>query len=112
MKEYGVRLVPEKYPPQENETPEQWLTRLKLNNTAALHHGIEQGWWDAVENDKPIKYIQLIYKTDQTFAHIFSAAKLFSSIGEAKRAGWNKPATNGTYKIGKQTVVVNFDLAQ
>lgn len=37
----------------------------------------------------------------KTMAHVMHAAGLFSSIGEARRNGWDKPTAVGTYFAGK-----------
>ena len=71
-----------------------------------LFRGVAEGWWDGVDTNgdqnrwRPIPF-PLIYNINgagtKKMSHVLCELGLFGSVGEANRAGWNKPAKTGEY---------------
>ena len=49
-----------------------------------------------------------IENTDKTMAHLLAKARVFPSIGQAKKNGWNKDIPQGfsAFKVGKNWVSI------
>jgi hypothetical protein len=86
----------------------EWLQRLKIQNWLLNELGVRWGWWDDYTDDGiQIKYqnIKASDYLDKTMAHIMSDLKIFPSISQAKKNGWDRPVSIGIYKVGKSKVV-------
>lgn len=89
-----------------------FIERVKKQNNRFLHHGVEMGWWEGIDEKRgmPIpfpKIINLFGKTSgYTMAHALHEAGFFTSISEARKAGWNKPAIPGEYFLFKRTKIL------
>jgi hypothetical protein len=97
-----------------DETHEEFTARLKRNVSRGLVFGVIQGWWEDVDSKKnPIPFPIIIKKSkltpeEKTMAHVLTKAKVFDSIGEAKRAGWNKPIQLGEFWFKNKTVRIQI----
>jgi len=68
-----------------------------------LKMGVRMGWWEDYDTDAglPVRVIKISEMHDTALmAHAWVKLNKFRSVKEAKRAGWGKPATPGTYRIG------------
>jgi hypothetical protein len=87
----------------------EWIDQIKAKNMAFLHLGVENGWWDGVDERRgmpiPFPIIINLFNKPAGFlmAHAVHEAGLFSSISEARKAGWNKPAIPGEFWLFKRT---------
>lgn len=88
------------------EAPQEMFCRnLWLRNLAGLEWGRRNGWWQAYGEDGPDPPAIQINAEDfegKLMAHVMVAAGFFTSVGEAKRNGWDKPVVAGRYKVGRR----------
>lgn len=76
--------------------------------------GVASGWFESFDEETldPIPFPKIFKKSDYndkaTMAHIMREAGIFTSIGEARRAGWDKPIVVGDYIIGKKKIRVRI----
>jgi hypothetical protein len=89
-----------------------WATveELSRNNLAAL--AAQFGWDLDAATGEPLRPAIVVGDLAglATMAAVMCAAGAFTSVGEAKRNGWNRPVESGTFFVGKgpnkRTVVV------
>lgn len=87
------------------KTPEEvaWFEELKERNARNLQAGIEQGWWEFVENGVPIPFATIIKRSDfhekATMADILVKLGLFPSLTEARKNGKATPIILGEHRI-------------
>lgn len=68
---------------------------------------VAAGWWEGWTDDgEPVPHPVVVRRTDlpphATMAHALVAAGRFSSNGDARRNGWDKPIQNGDITVGKR----------
>lgn len=93
-----------------DETREEFIARIRRENLDGLRRGVALGWWDDVDEERcePIKYLRFTLADGPTMAHVMHKAGAFTSIGEARRNGWDRPIEKGKWTVGKRrkTIVV------
>lgn len=85
-----------------NETHEDFVARMRYENSLAMQEGVLLGWWDEIdEKGNPVKYTRLKMTDGPMMSHALVKAGCFVSVSQARKAGWDKPIAPGKYKIGK-----------
>jgi hypothetical protein len=105
----------------DNEFHNRWLRIFRFwkdNNLPFLEqgdrnfglwYGVVCGWWDWVDikRQQPIPFPFIIKMKDKpegySIAHALCEAGFFDSVSQARKAGWNKPATLGEHFFFKHT---------
>lgn len=83
-----------------------YLERLKWRASAGMMQLANQGLFDYDPvKDMPLM-IPIPFKISewQTFAQVLKEIKVFESIGQAKKAGWDKPLTLGIHEFTKKRI--------
>lgn len=109
---------------QDSDDKIKFIQKTVDENQAALQLGVELGFWEAVENGRPIPWPDMfILKTreirqrsgdfwhtigqltehETTMAHLMAKLDLFDSVSEARKNGWNKPISEGEFWLHKKT---------
>ena len=93
----------------------EFMSQLKASNILALQEGVKYGWWPSADDHKPAPWplrvkISELEPNETTMAHIFAKLQIFESIGDARKNGWNKPATPGEHWFRKKTVHVIIEV--
>jgi hypothetical protein len=85
-----------------------FLLDLRRRNLFALEHGARQGWWRGWTNQGPWqpRRVRVQDFAGQTMAHVMAALRLFPSVGQARRAGWDGAVAPGLHRVGKTWVEV------
>lgn len=80
-----------------------------------LEFGITKGWWkdfDREKVDAPIRHPIVVNFTDfpekSKLAHVFVKLKIFDSVSDANKSGWNKPIVRGIFKFKKAKLEVHI----
>ena len=98
------------FPPEidvKSLSDEEFLKKVKEINLINIKKGVENRWWESVdEKGRPIPFPIILKFDDFTFpgatmAHIMCEAKLFASVSDARKKGWNKPVQKGKFVVGK-----------
>lgn len=68
---------------------------------------VAAGWWEGwTEDGEPIPHPVVVRRSDlpahASMAHALVAAGRFTSNGDARRNGWDKPIQNGDLTVGKR----------
>lgn len=87
-------------------TREEWFLELKLKNIRSISQGELNGWWDVDEQGNPQQLAQKVSIADMVaqnktlMAHLMVDLGFFSSVGQAKKNGWDKPLELGRHVLG------------
>jgi hypothetical protein len=68
-----------------------------------LRRGVSLGWWEDVDEEAllPIRvFRQSDFHSTALWAHAWVKIGKFSTVKEAKRAGWNRPLSCGQHRLG------------
>lgn len=94
------------------ELKEAFLADIHQRNQDAVIEGFLEGWWELVE-DGQMKSPPLVFKLSDfaevknpLMAHVMAKAEIFKSIGQARKAGWNKPITIGEWTVTKKKIII------
>lgn len=81
---------------------------LRRRNLFGQEHGVRQGWWRGWTQQGPWKPRQVLAADfeGRTMAHVMAELKLFPSVGQARKAGWDGPVAAGLHRVGKTWVEV------
>lgn len=112
------------------EHPEEELAfKEKMRNDIqeGMEAGVRCGWWPAFNERGPIPWPDVfvistreirqnnkkpdwswettvvLEERENTMAHLLAKLKIFESIGEARKNGWNKPIVAGDFWFQKKT---------
>lgn len=87
---------------------QRWFDDIKQQNRQSVVDGTEMGWWE-VDQDGNMLAPTIVVDSKQlpenaVMAHVMKEAKIFDSVGEARRNGWNKPLTKGVITVTKRKI--------
>lgn len=73
-----------------------------------MEFGVSQGWWEEYDDIGPFKTIRVDSSnyTNKKMSHIMVDAGLFTSLNQARSAGWDKDVVVGRHLIKKRRVIV------
>ncbi len=84
-----------------------FMKKIRHKNQENVIEGFLMGWWDLDENGEmlaPAKVFKLSDFADvktPLMAHVMAKAEIFTSIGQARKNGWNTPLVVGEWTVGK-----------
>lgn len=81
---------------------------LRRRNLFAMEHGRRQGWWRGWTEKGPWqpRRVAAADFAGQTMAHVMAGLKLFPSVGQARKAGWDGAITPGLHRVGKAWIEI------
>jgi hypothetical protein len=79
-----------------------------MNEFNFIHEGTPEGDMDLFFGPLSDEDEFITFGDGQKLAHLFTLAQCFSSAGQAKKAGWNRPVPRGysEWTVGKRKVKV------
>lgn len=88
----------------------EWLDRHRALNAANTRALVEQMGWDLDGEGMPLQPAQafsiakLQAENKMLMAHVMVDLRVFKSVGEAKRNGWDKPLVEGDFTVTKKKI--------
>jgi len=100
------------------ENPEKhaaFMEDLRRRNEEAIIEGFLDGWWDLDEDGNMVAPAQVFHISDfaevknPLLAHVMAKAGIFSSVGQARKNGWEKPLTVGEWCVTKKKIRIRVE---
>ncbi len=87
-----------------------WFENMKANARAQTALLAEQFGWDLDDNGTPLPGAVVFSKSElesqgkTLMAHIMAELKIFPSVGQARKNGWDKPLELGDFSVTKKKI--------
>lgn len=84
----------------------EWLEEIQQKNAKGILKGAGLGWWDVDENGIPqkkaicVSISEMVEQKKPLMAHLMVDLGFFSSVGQARKNGWDKPLELGRHELG------------
>lgn len=89
-----------------------FLNRIRIRTSFLLQEGVDLGHWpsfnaETLTPNPPAKTFKLSdFPEKALMAHVMAKAKIFPSVSEAKRNGWDRPIEVGQWTVTKKKILV------
>lgn len=88
------------------------LDNIRISNFLGFELGVRNGWWEDWDNNGPIAFPKIFSISELgPVAHTGTIAVslgMFPSISQARKNGFNKPLTPGTFFFTKKNIRVRI----
>lgn len=88
---------------------------LRHRNQEEVIEGFLDGWWDLDEDGNMLAPVKVFNLSDFTevknplMAHVMAKAGIFTSVGQARKNGWDKPLTTGEWSVTKKKIRIRIE---
>ena len=87
-------------------TDQSWLESIQTKNKLNVIKGcLDFSWWELDENLDPVKLVQVTLNSFPSMSHMMEHHKMFPSVSEARKNGWNRPMEIGEFLLKKKRVL-------
>ncbi len=92
-----------------------FMENLRRQNREGVIEGFLEGWWDLDEDGNMAAPAQVFRISDfaevknPLMAHVMAKAGIFTSVGQARKNGWNKPLTTGEWTVTKKKIRIRIE---
>ena len=92
-----------------------FMERIKREHQEFVIEGFLEGWWDLDEDGNMAAPAQVFHISDfaevknPLMAHVMAKAGIFTSVGQARKNGWNKPLTSGEWTVTKKKIRIRVE---
>jgi len=97
------------------EEHEAFMEAARIRNQEDVIEGFLDGWWDLDEDGNMAAPAQVFHLSDfaevnnPLMAHVMAKAGIFPSVGQARKNGWNKPLTTGSWSVTKKKIRIRVE---
>lgn len=111
LKQEEGRKWREKHP----EEHAAFMEDLHRRHQEGVIEGFLNGWWD-LDKDGNMAAPAKIFKLSDfaevknpLIAHVMAKAGIFTSVGQARKNGWDKPLTSGEWYVTKKKIRIRVE---
>lgn len=92
-----------------------FMEAARIRNQQDVIEGFLDGWWDLDDDGNMAAPAQVFHLSDfaevnnPLMAHVMAKAGIFPSVGQARKNGWNKPLTTGSWSVTKKKIRIRVE---